>query len=1024
MGSGGSRYDPRQEEDVIDSFEELFKAVSGEWYILLEMVRKIGENKALAKEIVVYLSNCPEIAKKVRIKHSFADNFDSGDPDPDPLPPPIVESGFELWPAPPAASGEPNKETPTPHFDCYVSQTGIPACDGHYSAVVGTTTESRVRGVRFVKELYPSLALMDKDEDSSKVSVPARSERGVGAQWGAPQDDRAELVAVEIATSVSNAPPCPVWNWVIRGLPSLNTIFFSNTASLDPPPCGTWSKWDGSSSAMVVFKDTRVANDKQTAAAGSDAGATSELSERCADNPVATTFSAQKLLLDGCHGDVALSVAMDRSHISTRQWATEYYQALQATDTVAMFSLISTLLDEFCTEVQVTAENIVEGQFKPDDEKYIQPLHGRRGTAQTFRKNGILYTLLQGTSREHGGDYDAEAKAAKQELLSCDFVLPQSRQQETKVTTPLVAVVDFLGFRVIAETQDFPLHGSGSGINPRPLFGTPDGGLSFATEEGNEDDGVGDEPLSLAMQAIAERAGLAPHIVGEVGPRLVHVPQDALVPVHDPKSQSTSNTAVAKPREPGGAVSAMWVLEKRRIRCLLAATVLGYKADSETVSGNSHHRGGGGRVARCLARLGRIFPPESPQPEVRTMFDGEQQSTAELASAYSVTVAGWTQEHINVHSRRLRPEWVHYHSRRTGVQLSSDAFSKFARVDEANCQEHNHVVHTATVELLTTQADIVLGKLLAGVNELQAIDHYAIDGGDRNDAPSTSQGADELRDKYPMPTLLDGSRVSQLLHNHGMNCRHLGLLATKLHLKHTTAQAAQRQERKRLKIQGADNVAGDPASERMSKALLRCMALRSLKRLLRTVQRDACRVMNSTRQNIVRKASAEFLNVVFVESEVSRHYWRTTVLPDILHVYGRGLPRELQVSESMAYRIHALHFRRVYLCDEFVVRTTYAIFASAWTPLRSPQSSRKDLVLVIPAKMAPSAMDSPRISQRLKNHNPRSNRLMRRQQVKQLLHSKSSSHRMTMMTRSHFRRHRQCICGQKPKKKRLAKRNS
>ena len=57
MGAGGSRFDPREEKDTIDNFEELFKAVSGEWYILLEIIRKIGENKQLATDIVVYLSN-------------------------------------------------------------------------------------------------------------------------------------------------------------------------------------------------------------------------------------------------------------------------------------------------------------------------------------------------------------------------------------------------------------------------------------------------------------------------------------------------------------------------------------------------------------------------------------------------------------------------------------------------------------------------------------------------------------------------------------------------------------------------------------------------------------------------------------------------------------------------------------------------------------------------------------------------------------------------------------------------------
>ena len=133
----------------------------------------------------------------------------------------------------------------------------------------------------------------------------------------------------------------------------------------------------------------------------------------------------------------------------------------QASTTKAVFARVGALLDDFLSTVRSVAEEIVESQFQPESEQTIPPLpadlpgqvrrkkNGRRKKKKkkgrrtetkqvavdpgqllrrVYRHGGVQYTLVRGTEQQCGGEYEAAAKLVKQELRSCDFVLPQNQQ--------------------------------------------------------------------------------------------------------------------------------------------------------------------------------------------------------------------------------------------------------------------------------------------------------------------------------------------------------------------------------------------------------------------------------------------------------------------------------------------------------------------------------------------------------------------------------------------------------------------
>jgi hypothetical protein len=127
-----------------------------------------------------------------------------------------------------------------------------------------------------------------------------------------------------------------------------------------------------------------------------------------------------------------------------------------------------------------------------------------------------------------------------------------------------------------------------------------------------------------------------------------------------------------------------------------------------------------------------------------------------------------------------------------------------------------------------------------------------------------------------------------------LNCRHLGVLAARLHARHDSARRAQADERRRLKLPEGDparTTPGDPDANALGRALVRCLAVRTLRRLLRESLRDCCRTTQSASQANARGTVAAFLNLCLVEGPLSRHFWRARVLPDALRVYGTGLPQ-------------------------------------------------------------------------------------------------------------------------------------
>ena len=1045
MGAGGSRFDPREEEDTIDNFVELFKAVSGEWSILLEIMRKIGENKQLATDIVVYLSNCPDIARKVRVKHSFAPgaeystNATNGEDQGLALAPDMVESGFELWTG--SAKTPKNEELQLVVRDvdaaknssedhgavgndqvagCFVVQTGSILLDGLYSAVDSSDStdsdQARVKGFKFVKSLKTAkedqasvqsstaaqaLVLQPADKRSASESQNSSSSepgcfRG-GEAWGEPNDECVELVAVETAASLALNPPCPEWAWQLRGSPSKKVLLEAQVSSIDPPSAGLWVTRDRQPSPMAVFRDTgSMAGEANTRTSSHPRQVPQHLEVACADSAVARVVAAQQALDQDIEPVTAIVLAGDfaanktassnekqltlRSvHHRSRQFGREYYQAVQASSsTIAMFQRIKGIIDAFLVHVQATAKQIVEAQFLPLEEQVLKPLpdgtgkgvSGLGGPAsrtdttpapvprgtQVYITGGVRFSLLRGTAREFAGDYAAEAKTAKHELLACDYSLPHTintpaaSRSSPLVVTPLVAVVDFLGFRVLAESIDVDMAGSnyqhGSEYAPSPMrppppvCGTVDGGLSFATPDGAETSGiVGDEAILERMTGIADSVGLAPHFVGEIGPRLVRRQTQAVV-VADPaaiedRHHDEEQTSMPVLESDDGVTQLEWVDRPRCISCPLAATVLGYRV-KVLKNGPTTFNKENPEVERCLARLGRMFPAESPLAPVQQLYDRTRplttQPTTTSSASNSVSnpaakllsrqrsalmVQGWSQESARIQSRRLRPEWVSLFANvhESVGRLSADAFSKFARVDEKDAGAHNDRVHAATMELLTVQAHKVANVLQELAPSLVIstadCDCKARKGSDPRPKPNSSvQPPTDERSTEPIetsmnatqgispqlaqPWWLDIDQVSKVLHAHGMNCRHLGILARVLVERDNSARREQIQERKRLKMPELENPTGDPAAAALAHGLVRCMTVRTLKQLLRAVQRDCCNVTLSTSQQSVRSATAHFVNLCAVESSLSKHFWDTQVAPALARAFGVGILAALQ----------------------------------------------------------------------------------------------------------------------------------
>ena len=271
--------------------------------------------------------------------------------------------------------------------------------------------------------------------------------------------------------------------------------------------------------------------------------------------------------------------------------------------------------------------------------------------------------------------------------------------------------------------------------------------------------------------------------------------------------------------------------------------------------------------------------------------------------------------------------WRRY-TQRTGERLSSDAFSKFSRVDGERALAHNAVVHKATMELLVSQTAAAVRHLLRELPRLQ----LSIRGNDDVYVPpaaflkvtnesSTTAGAAtdakveaEAAEGGPLTDAeaialarsapevwLDDAAVSRVLHQFGLNCRHLGVLAGILHAQDAGARAAQSTKRRNLKLPDPDAVPGDPPAAALCRGLLRCMAIRTLKRMLRRTQRDCCRATRSAHQATVRHATAELLNLVSCDTAVARHFWRVRVVPEVLRAYGMGLPTHTQVRACLCH---------------------------------------------------------------------------------------------------------------------------
>ncbi|KAH3759143.1 Histidine kinase [Pelomyxa schiedti] len=176
---------------------------------------------------------------------------------------------------------------------------------------------------------------------------------------------------------------------------------------------------------------------------------------------------------------------------------------------VAAWTMIRNAAADFVHAAQVYGKIIIGEQFLPMAQKSIKPAKvGGVAGGEKFIVNGILFKFARDFNNLYGGDDDITSKVAGHELKSCVRFFDAAK---SKIRVPLMATVDYLGFRLTAISL-IPIIPSSS-----PVYGSRDGGNTIYHS---------DPVVNELMKSICGTMNLKEHLCGLKADHLLSGPTD------------------------------------------------------------------------------------------------------------------------------------------------------------------------------------------------------------------------------------------------------------------------------------------------------------------------------------------------------------------------------------------------------------------------------------------------------------------------------------------------------------------
>jgi hypothetical protein len=190
-------------------------------------------------------------------------------------------------------------------------------------------------------------------------------------------------------------------------------------------------------------------------------------------------------------------------------WNDSFQVILALDDGPTKFRKLRNLAHDFTHAASVYGRIIISERFLPVEQKTIKPLMlGGTAGGLKYICGGVMFKFcvdvrLSNGGWMYGGAAASDERASKSgghELKSIINLLSLSPKDTTRVHFPMMAVVDYRGFRLLAESL-LPIDRSTC------IYGSPDGGATMHAS---------DARLNASMRCLAQQLNLAEHLVGDV----------------------------------------------------------------------------------------------------------------------------------------------------------------------------------------------------------------------------------------------------------------------------------------------------------------------------------------------------------------------------------------------------------------------------------------------------------------------------------------------------------------------------